>query len=326
MRTSFRASETGASTGAYNQNFMLDSVRLYINSEFHKDFGIEVNTEYNGNGIGELNLLDAVVKYQPNEKFNIWVGRHLTPSDRPNLDGPYYLSIFDYPGLVSRYPALFAGRDNGVSVSGKLHMGKVKYAFGIYEGASPMAGAQDTNLYAGRITVNLLDAEPDAGGKSGYYNGSTYYGEKDEILTLGFVGQFQDNIVLESGTAKSFTGYNVDMLYEKKLDDKSVVTFEGAYYKYNTGRLGISSASGLTHGSAFMLQALYLFPEEIGIGKFQPLARYQDFKNSSVLDLGTNYIIRGHSARLSFMYSPSYTGGAWNNRVNNFTGGAQFQF
>jgi hypothetical protein len=322
MRTSFRATETGSSTGTYNQNFMIDSIRIYINSEFHKDFAIEVNTEYDGSS--DIGILDAVVKYQPNEKFNIWMGRHITPSDRSNLDGPYFLSIFDYPSLVSLYPSLSFGRDNGVSVSGKLQEGRVKYAFGIYEGATTFS--TDTNLYAGRITFNVFDSEPDAGGKSGYYTGSTYYGEKDEILAIGIVGQFLDNVVLNpGGSVRGFFGYSADLLYEKKLMSDGVVTFEGAIYKYNVGTNSFSSF-GVVDGSAFLLQAAYLFPQEVGIGKFQPIARYQDFRNNSQMDLGTNFVIRNHSARLSFLYSPTYSGGAWDNRVNNFTGGAQFQF
>jgi hypothetical protein len=322
MRTSFRANETGPSSGAYNQNFMVDSIRLYINSEFHKDFAIEVNTELDSGT--DFALLDAVVKYQPTEKFNIWAGRHITPSDRPNLDGPYFLSIFDYPTLVSLYPSISNGRDNGVSVSGKIQEGRVKYAFGIYEGASTFV-VPDTNLYAGRLVFNVFEPEPDAGGKSGYYNASSYFGEKDEILAIGIVGQYQDNVVF-STAPRSFFGYNVDLLYEKKLSDDAVVTFEGAYYKYNVGRTSITTIPGMAHGSAFLLQAAYLMPSEVGIGKLQPIARYQDFVNAGRLDLGSNYIIRGHSARLSFLYSPTYSGGAWNNRVNNFTGGAQFQF
>jgi hypothetical protein len=176
------------------------------------------------------------------------------------------------------------------------------------------------------VTVNLFDPEPDAGGKSGYYNASTYYGEKDQILAIGAAAQYQDNIVAESGSAKSFSGYSADLLYEKKMSDKAVVTVEGAYYKYNVGRNGVPVAGSLQHGSAFMFSAAYLFPEEIGAGKFQPIARYQDFREASRLDVGTNYVIRGHSARLTFLYSPTYNGGTWNNRVNNYTGGAQFQF
>jgi hypothetical protein len=311
MRTTFRSTETLPESGDYVNKFSLESARFYFNADILKDFKLEINTEYDG-PTNTVRILDAVAKYAPNENINVWMGRHLPPSDRANLDGPFFLSIFDYPGLVSRYPGIFAGRDNGLSVSGQVKGGKFKYAVGAYDGSPTVLGTTDNNLYAGRVVFNFLDPEP------GYYNSSSYYGEKD-ILALGFAAQRQADVIAQGGQAKGFTGYNADLLFEKKLPDEGVVTLEGAYYKYN-----VEHTSG--HGSAFLVQAAYLFPTMLGIGKIQPIARYQDFRDESILDVGANYVIKGHSARLSFMYSPSYSGGAWNNRKNQFTGGAQFQF
>lgn len=334
LRSSFNSMETVP--GTYSQNIALDNLRVYINAEVHKDFQLEINTEgcSGGNGCDSLGgssvrVLDAVAKYQPNEQINIWMGRHLVPTDRANLDGPYYQLLYTFPSLVSQYGGLFDGRDNGISASGKIKSGKAtraKWAFGIYEGMPTdfFDGGTKHFMYAGRVTVNLMDAEDDAGGKSGYYTASTYYGQKDQILTLGFSAQTQQDVVSESGLAKGFTAYDVDLLYERKLKDKSVVTFEGAYHKYNVGRY--ASGFGIAHGSAFMLSAAYLFPLEVGRGKFQPVARYQDYVNNGRLEIGTNYIIRGHSARLSFLYTANYFGGAWQNRLNGFSGGTQFQF
>jgi hypothetical protein len=331
MKSSFRSAEVGA--GTYTQTMAIDSLRLYINSELHKDFQVEINTEYAG-ATSDIRMLDAVVKYQPNEKINIWMGRHLTPSDRSLLNGPYFLSIADYPVLASRYvgdTGVSAGRFNGVSASGKVndYAVKVKWAFGAYEGMAPAIapGAKKHFLYAGRVTFNIFDDEPDAGGKSGYYTASTYYGQKEQILAIAVSAQTQQDAVLESGRAAGYTSYTADLLYEKKLADDSVVTVEGAYYKYNVGRNGFMG-NGLAHGSAYLLQAAYMFPLEVGRGKFQPIARYQDFVASSRLDIGTNYVIakNGHNARLHFLYSPTYAGGAWKNRANNFSGGVQVQF
>ena len=131
LRTAFRSTEVGL-TGDYAKDFTLENIRLYVNAQLHKDFQVEFNTEYDGSG--DIMVLDAVVKYSPRPYFNIWMGRHLVPSDRANLDGPFFLNAYDYPGLVSRYPGIFAGRDNGVSVNGDIKGGKFKYAFGMYEG------------------------------------------------------------------------------------------------------------------------------------------------------------------------------------------------
>jgi hypothetical protein len=156
LRTAFRSTETAPDSGTYLKDFNLENIRLYVNAQLHTDFQVEFNTEYDGSG--DINMLDAVVKYQPSPYFNIWMGRHLVPSDRANLDGPFFLNAYDYPGLVSRYPGIFAGRDNGVSVNGEVQGGRFKYAFGIYEGMTSFGGS-DTLLYGGRVVGNLLDPE-----------------------------------------------------------------------------------------------------------------------------------------------------------------------
>ena len=158
---------------------------------------------------------------------------------------------------------------------------------------------------------NFLDPEP------GYYNSSTYYGEKD-ILALGFAIQHQSDVVTVLGNPEAFTGYNVDLLFEKNFMDVGVVSIEGAFYDYD-----YEDAPG--SGSAFLAQGAFMFAKEIGIGKIQPLVRYQDFRDTSILDIGAGYIIRGHNTRLHFTYSQGDSGfGA--EKSNQFTFGTQFQF
>jgi hypothetical protein len=315
LRTAYRSTETAPDSGAYFKDFNLDNIRLYVNSQVHKDFQVEFNTDYDGSG--DIMVLDAVVKYSPRPYLNFWMGRHLTPSDRANLDGPFFLNAYDYPGLVSRYPGIFAGRDNGFLVNGDIQGGKFKYAFGIYEGMQSF-GEGDSLLYAGRAVVNFFDPEP------GYYNSSTYYSEKD-ILALGFAFQHQSDVVfLGPNDFEAFTGYNFDLLFEKKLGEMGAASLEGAWYNYDyEGQFG--------HGSGYLAEGAFLFNKEIGIGKFQPYFRYQDFKgvgndDTSIIDTGLNYIIRGHSARLSAFWTVVDPPGLGDEKSNQFTIGTQFQF
>ena len=310
LRTSYRSTETAPESGAYFKDFNLDNIRLYVNAQVHKDFQVEFNTEYDGSG--DIMVLDAVVKYSPRPYFNIWMGRHLVPSDRPNLDGPFFLNAYDYPGLVSRYPSIFAGRDNGVLVNGDIHGGKFKYAFGIYEGMGSF-GTGDSLLYAGRGVVNFLDPEP------GYYNSSTYYGEKD-ILAIGAAFQHQADVVLVNGNPESFTGYNFDLLFEKKIA-MGAASIEGAWYNYDYQEQDLAG-----DGSGYYAEGAFLFGKQVGIGKFQPFVRYQDFQDANILDTGVNYIIRGHSARVSAFWGQSDPPGGGDVKSNQFTVGAQFQF
>jgi hypothetical protein len=315
LRTAYRSIEVESTPGDsfYLKNFDLDNIRLYVNAQVHKDFQVEFNTEYDGSG--DVQVLDAVVKYAPRPYFNIWMGRHLVPSDRANLDGPFFLNAYDYPGLVSKYPGIFAGRDNGLSVNGDIKGGKFKYAFGIYEGMGTF-GAGDSLLYGGRAVVNFLAPEP------GYYNSSTYYGEKD-ILAFGAAFQHQADVVLVAGEPDSFTGYNFDLLFEKKLGSMGTVSIEGAWYDYDY-------QDQFGDGSGYFAEGAFLINKEIGIGKFQPYFRYQDFKavdtddTASITDTGVNYVIRGHQARVSAFWTKVDPKNF--EESNRFTVGAQFQF
>ena len=65
-----------------------ENIRLYTVSQVHKNVQVEYNTELSGQSI---NLLDVVVKLDLGV-FDLWVGRQLPPSDRANMDGPFYLN------------------------------------------------------------------------------------------------------------------------------------------------------------------------------------------------------------------------------------------
>lgn len=315
LRTSGRVFEVGPAADRYDQSIQLDSIRLYVNAGVHKNFQVEFNTEYDGTGT--IEVLDAVVKFAPSPYFNVWMGRHLPPSDRANLAGPFFALGFDYPGLVSGYPFISAGRDNGVMVNGQVGGGIFKYAGGVYDGAASLTG-NSTLLWAGRTVVNLLEPEP------GYYNNDTYYGEK-QLLAVGFAVQRQSEIALTADGIGDFTGMNVDVLFEQRLGTAGVLTLEAAGYKYDfEDGTGPTVVGVNVDGEAFLLAAAYLLPQPMGIGQLQPHVRYQDFNDLSALDLGVHYVIRGHSARISAVYTR--TGPSSGTKANAFTFGAQLQF
>ena len=79
-----------------------------------------------------------------------------------------------------------------------------------------------------------------------------------------------------------------------------------------------------------------LLSRNIGIGQFQPYVRYVENtpdgsnfgRDSDLYELGTNYIISGHNAKVNFNYTSgdaSLTGRAGSD-VNAFSAGVQFQF
>jgi hypothetical protein len=337
VRASVSYDDKGAPDGSSDIDTNLDSVRLYVNGQLNKMIGATFNTERDGDG--DIKLLDGYVRFEFSDAFNVWGGRLLPPSDRSNLDGPYYLSSYNYPGVVSMYPAKFAGRDDGVVVWGKLLDKKLVYSAGVFRGHNKLSGASNEGgdpLFAGRVVFNFWDAEDNPG----YYESSTYYGSAD-ILAIGVAGMVQKHGVGTAADKGDYSAWNVDALMERKLAGDGVVTLEGAYYNYDTdGVFDVSpgfngagptdNVGGVVDGKAYLASAGYLFPQEVGVGKIQPVVRYQQFKADSFdvkfkqWDASLNYIIKGHNARISLDYANfKLSGGEDNNTV---TLGAQLQF
>jgi len=337
LRGSFTSDDDGAPDGGRSTDFNLDSARLYVNASLNKVIGATFNTEIDGND--NIKLLDGYARFEFSDGFNLWAGRMLPPSDRSNLDGPYYLSSWSYPGVVSQYPAKFAGRDDGVTIWGKLLDKRLTYAVGVFDGHNRIAGASnqgDNLLYAGRVAYNFLDVEDNPA----YYTSSTYYGSAN-VFTVGFAAMSQKDAVGSVGARGDYLAWNADVLFEKKVMDGGAVTLEGAYYHYDTddafdvapgfgGAGPLDNVGGITQGEAWLASAAFLFPQEVGIGRFQPVVRYQTFDadltniKTKQYDAGINYIIKGHSARLSVAYSHvDATASADDDRV---VAGVQLQF
>ncbi|HUB63782.1 MAG TPA: hypothetical protein VL996_04945 [Methylocella sp.] len=311
--------------------YNLDDFRIYSSLSLNQNIKFTVDTERANPGSSGpgIQLLDAIAQFEPIDEVNVWVGQMLPPSDRSNLDGPFYLSEWYYPGIVSQYPSRFFGRDIGGTVWGKVFDKKIVYSVGIYAGHNwqEFASSENQNpLFAARVAYNFWDPEP----APAYYTGSTYYGKYD-ILTVAFAGQFQhDGVGPATWVSPTFhpadyAAWNIDALMEKKIGDYGVITLEGAFYDYNTGgttdfNYGVvpvippgfnapgttAMVGGITQGTAYMLSAAYLIPYDVGPGKFQPYARWQEFTatvtntSATQFDAGVNYVIKGPDLRVTF--------------------------
>lgn len=329
LRTSFNSVEDAAASGSDDsKDFAVDSVRLYINGQIHENVKFTYNTERQDDGTGDddVRALDVIARFEFTPTFNLWAGRFLLPSDRLNLDGPYYLLSWNFP-LVQAYPAIFAGRDDGAALWGETAFGdtQFKYQIGASQGCADSgncntgANDEDNLLYSGRFTLNFWDAEP------GYYNSSTYFGSKD-VLAIGLVLQSQKDAVGTTANQGDFFGWNLDALMEKKLGNDGVVTLEGAYYDFD---LDDAVATGsLIEGSSYFVQGAYLFPQAVGIGRFQPYFQYSnlDPDNASEVsrwEAGLHYVISGHDARLSAVFGNTDPDNSPD--TNFFTLGVQLQ-
>lgn len=352
-RGSYTSKEDAAPNGDDRSNdFNLDSARVYLNGQITEIIKFELNTEctFCGSDLEDYDILDAIAKFDFDPAFNIWAGRLLVPADRAEMSGPYYANTFAFnrtPFFPSDYSVKFGsggagvyGRDNGMNIWGGLGSEKrFTYVVGAFGGLQDGANQSDDLLFGARLAYNFLNVESNPG----YYTSSTYFGTAGDILTLAFAVQSQDDGAGTEADPADFTGYSVDLLSETVFDGVGVLTFEAEYKDFDTdlndAALADPSCFCLFSGEAGMATLLFLFPQEVGIGKFQPYVGYTkndpDYsEDRDNYEVGVNYIIDGHNARVSLFYDYgdiatkglNYTPSASGDDVNSISVGVQLQF
>ena len=358
VRSSFTTVEDAAGNGtSRSKDFNLDNARIYINGQIHKYIKFEFNTECffcDNAALRNFDVLDAVGKFEISPMFNIWAGRLLVPSDRAEMSGPFYANTYEFnktPFYPSDFSTTFGtdgagvyGRDDGVNLWGSSAQGKLQYVFGVFNGleSSSTSGANQSDklLFGVRIAYNFLTPEKNPG----YYTSSTYFGGGGDIFTLAFAGQHQEDGAGTITNPGDFSGMSVDMLFEKVLGNKGVATIAAEYKVFDSDYNTAAFTDGGTcfcmfDGDAWTATALYLFPQKTGVGQFQPYVRYTDVSPDSSSDrdefeVGVNYIISGHNARIAAFYQSgdietkglNYAPGVTGADVDTFQIAFQLQF
>jgi len=338
IRSSFNTQENGAANGRnWSNNFSIDNARLYFNGQVHENIKFEFNTDSffsaagNGPGgtgasIATFDILDAIGKFEFNRYINLWAGRMLVPSERGELNGPFYQSTYDAfktPFNPADYSTGFGnnngagryGRDNGVTLWGNVDpgLGQFAYVLGAFQGLRSSAGVgpnqANNTMWVGRFTWNLLNPE----NNPGYYTSGTYYGKAGDILAFAFSAQYQKDGAGSFSHRANFLGLNGDVLFEKVLPNNlGVFTFNGEYKQFyaNYDPIAARAEGGcfcMFDGKSWNVTGLYLFPQKIGIGQFQPYGKFTSIQpnnstNRNEIEGGVNYIIDGHNARISAFY------------------------
>ena len=328
FRTNFRTQESAAGNSGdkWSNDFALDNIRLYINGQIHKYLKLEFNTDCQTcNNGGEVRVLDVIGKFEVNPYANVWVGRMLVPAERREMNGPFFSAVYNIfssgtPFLPADHNLVFKndgtsagsfGRDDGATFWGAAFDGRFQYALGFFNGLRGGANVDDNILYAQRIAYNFWNVEKNPG----YYTSGTYYGTGGDILTFAIANQYQEDGVGSRLDAGNFRGTTADVLLEKVLPNGGVVTFNGEYKNYGISN-GFSQATrdagapglfDIFEGNAYDVSGMYLFPEKVGIGQFQPYLRYVNHAPETstareVYEAGVNYVIDGHNARINLSY------------------------
>lgn len=360
MKTSFTSSEdtAGRSGGEkWSTDFALNNIRLYLNAQIHKYIKFTFNTECsNCSDGGDIRILDGIAQFEYNPYINIWAGRQLVPEGRIEMNGPFYSATFEpfktpfEPSdstIQNELPGPDAGtfgRDEGVNFWGAALDGHLKYVFGAFEGlkrsnystGGATANADGNLLYATRIAYNILSVE----NAPGYYTGGTAYGTNGDVLTVAGFAQYQEDGAGTLANPGNFLLAGGDVLFEKVLPNKGVMTFNGEYKHFGISYYNGAPTPGTAddfivgggggglnqgfQGNSVTGNLMYLFPQKIGIGQLQPYVMYteiftQNGPDQSEYEGGVNYIIDGHNARISLLWQGgdlSGGGGIWTPAAN----------
>jgi hypothetical protein len=270
--------------------------------------------------IFEVRAMDLIAQLDFMDEFHLWGGRMLTPTDRSNFSGPWFISPWDYPGIysvpgpgggggyVGPRGTEEIGREVGTTAWGDIMKGKFKYYLAVMDlDDQPV----NTPLYAGRLHATIIGSEP------GFYGSSTYYGAQD-ILAIGAAAQYQKRFVF-GGAQDNLVGFNADLLAEFNVGEMGTATLEGAYYMADSGDIDEDAGDVggiMPYDSAFFVVASYLLPK-MGPGRLQPLIRYQAAMNDdegivqndlSIFDAQVNYVMKDYFAKLSLGWTNTQMG------------------
>lgn len=350
IRGNYSAVQNQSANGMdYSSGFAINNARIYIDGQIHKYVKFTFNTEcfrcnvsggtdFGGNS--NIGLLDAIAKFEYNRYVNLWAGRTLVPTERGELNGPYYHATFegfktpffpqDFSGNFgtnqfgvnngSTGNAGLYGRDDGVVFFGDAEIpqpfgmgnGTVQYAASVFTGLRSTTGAgpnqSDSASYAGRLTYNFLNPEKNPG----YYTSGTYYGTAGDILAIAVGVNHQKDGAGSFINRSDFTGLVADILFEKPLDNNmGVLTFNAEYKRFwadfNRAAFLEVDCFCMFAGQSWTMYGLYLIPHKVGIGRFQPYGRFTSVQPTGStkreeIEGGVNYVIDGHNARVSAFY------------------------
>jgi hypothetical protein len=259
--------------------------------------------------IGQLDFMD---------EFHVWMGRMLTPSDRSNFSGPWFMAPWNYSGGL---PAGYfgprgteeVGREVGATIWGDIGKGKFKYYAAMLDldgnyGVPAMAAgngglAASSPLFSVRAQYAILGSEP------GFYGSSAYYGGQD-IVAIGAAFQYQKDYQCITGlwncpvTGKDdLVEFNADLLAEKKLE-VGTPGFEAAYYH--------ESGDTRSFNDFFYLMPTFTTGEILPAkGKLNALFRFQmaklgegDAKTTvTAFEPSVAYLFKDYFAKLQLSYT-----------------------
>lgn len=291
-----------------------DIMGLYVQTEYSEHQNVGTFRVFDNDSGTDFQILDAVVRFNVNDSFNVNVGKFKYNLSRENLEACEEPLTLDR-SLFIRAPFVTT-RDRGVAIWGNLFNDIFQYRADVMEGrgSTTVAAPQpESNFrYSGRVHVTLLDPEKNYG-----YKG-TYLGKK-KVLTVGGAYQFESKVAYADTVAlsdpKDYKAWTADIFFEYPLKNIGTFTASAAYenidldeaYKGMNPDPDTIGLNGEKNG--YYVKAGYMLPNI----PLQVFGRYEKWAYANLNGIydqevqwyggGVNYYFRGQNVKLTFEVS-----------------------
>jgi len=336
LQTQFLSS-TNSQADAENEHeekFLLRRARIRLGGSVTKwvNFFIQVGSDSEEDGsVGDAKVIDGFINLHLLEQAQIIMGEHMAPAGRQHLTSSAAMLAIDRPGITNYNltwglnggavfnTAIFddgnldlsgdgnVNRDIGVTLFGSTSFTETihaKYYVGGYTGIQFMNNAEDKERVTGRVQLNFFEPEP------GYYNLSTYLGEK-KTVAIGASIDHQQRIARD--TAKddniNYIWYSIDAFADIPVGPGST-TFEAGYSNldledstsFRDSASGSPKNAKETEGDGFYVQSGY-YLENLNLQPWVLFERWysdasDDVGSWSAWRVGVSYFIKGHNANI----------------------------
>ena len=285
-------------------------------------------------------ILDAVLKWNFYENFELWAGQTKLPGNVERVISSANLQFINRSILNSRFNI---DRDIGIQLHHKIKLGnnvviKEKFALSQGEGRNITVGNIGGLQYTGRLELLPFGEFTN---KGDYFQSDLEREEKPKLM-LGAVYDFNDDAVKTRSNLGSFMEFEDGTLYKTDISTiflDAVFKYQGfsfmAEYADREADEPLAMQPGETdffeyvvaEGDAFNIQAGYLFKNNYEIAARYSTINYNDITNLSDRDeytIGASKYIVGH--KLKVQADLSYAEQNGNTDYIGFRCGFDFHF
>lgn len=333
-----------------NQSFLIRRARLKFDGwaltpklKYKIELGLSNNDIAGANiytGDAPRYILDAVLKWNFYENFELWAGQTKLPGNVERVISSANLQFINRSILNSRFNI---DRDIGIQLHHKINLGnnmviKEKFALSQGEGRNIVVGNIGGLQYTGRLEFLPFGEFTN---KGDYFQSDLEREDKPKLM-LGAVYDFNDDAVKTRSNLGSFMEFEDGTLYKTDISTfflDAVFKYQGfsfmAEYADREADEPLAMQPGETdfseyivaEGDAFNIQAGYLFKNNYEIAARYSTIDYNEITNLSGRDeytIGASKYIVGHKLKVQADLSYSEQNG--NTDYIGFRCGFDFHF